>query len=118
MLTILGYVLAYAAIGLIAGLVFKTVTPGRSASSVSTYTIIGVISAVIAGLAGYGFLSYTYANSQDKGPGYVAPAGAGNSAVGFDYTGIYLSLIAALFGTLLVLVLYKIMDRTQQANRL
>lgn len=117
MLTTFGYVIAYALIGLVLGFFYKKVVLKSSSSSL-TYLLIGVISSIISGLAGLAFFSYSFAVSQNKGTGDYANTGqAGNDLVGFNDTGIWLSLFAAIFGTLLVLTVYKMMDRKPDTRR-
>jgi uncharacterized membrane protein YeaQ/YmgE (transglycosylase-associated protein family) len=106
MLSTIGYVMAYALIGLLAGLASKKLIPGRVGASPRELVLIGVISAVISGLAGLAVLSYGWNKSQSEGTG----GGYVNQSYGMSgLQDLWISLFAATLGALLVLVVYKIM---------
>ena len=106
MLSTIGYVLAYALIGLLAGLASKRLIPGRVSASPRELALIGVISAVVSGLAGLIVLSYGWNKSQSEGTGgeYVNQSYGMSGAPDF-----WISLFAATLVALLALAVYKIM---------
>jgi uncharacterized membrane protein YeaQ/YmgE (transglycosylase-associated protein family) len=106
MLSTVVYVIAYALIGLFAGLASKRLMSGRIAASSRELVLIGVISAVICGLVGLAVLSYGWTKSQSEGTGgpYVARSYGMSGSPDF-----WISLFAATLGALLVLAIYKIM---------
>lgn len=106
MVTILGYILAYAVIGLIMGAASKRLMPGLVSANSRELSLIGVISAVISGSVGLTVLSYGWSKSQTEGTsGQYATQSHGASGL----PDLWLSLFAATLGALLVLAIYKIM---------
>lgn len=106
MLTILGYIVAYALIGLMLGLASKKLMPGLVSPGSRELTLIGVISAVIRCLVGLAVLSYGWNKSQSEGTGGQYTTGSYGAS---GLPDLWLSLFAATLGSLLVLAIYKIM---------
>jgi len=106
MLTIFGYIVAYAVIGFVLGLASKRLMPGLVSASSRELSVIGVISAVISGSVGLTVLSYGWSKSQSEGTsGQYTTGSYGASGL----PDLWLSLFAATLGALLVLAIYKIM---------
>jgi uncharacterized membrane protein YeaQ/YmgE (transglycosylase-associated protein family) len=106
MLSTIGYVMAYALIGILTGLASKRLIPGRVGAGPRQLVLIGIISAVVSGLAGLAVLSYGWSKSQSEGTGgEYANQSYGMSGLP-DY---WISLFAATLGALLVLAVYKLM---------
>jgi uncharacterized membrane protein YeaQ/YmgE (transglycosylase-associated protein family) len=106
MVSTIGYVMAYALIGLLAGLASQRLMPGSVGATPRELVLIGVISAVVSGLAGLAVLSYGWNKSQSEGTGgaYV------NQSYGASgLPDLWISLFAATLGALLVLAAYKVM---------
>lgn len=106
MLSTIGYVIAYALIGLLAGWASKRLMSGRVSASSRELALIGVLSSVICGLVGLAVLSYGWNKSQREGTGgEYATQSYGMSGL----PDFWISLFAATLGALLVLAIYKIM---------
>lgn len=114
MLTIFGYVVAYALIGLMLGLAARKLMPGLVSANSRELSLIGIISAVISGLVALTVLSYGWHKSQSEGTsGQYATDNYGASGL----PDFWMSLFAATLGALLVLAIYKIMAGKSSPGR-
>lgn len=105
MLGIVGYILAYTLIGLIAGLISRRYMPGRVAATSTEFSVWGIIGGLFGGLAAFGVIKYGWAQSQTEGTGgnyaRLDPGTTGEP-------GYWLSLIVAALSALVVLAAYKL----------
>ena len=110
---IFDFIIFYALIGLITGFIYKKLFPWEGTTSLGTYLIMGVISGLICGLGTHWLLVYGYFVSQTQGttPGYANPGQAGNPSIGFDNSGLWLTPLVAIIGTLLIMTIYRSITR-------
>ncbi len=104
MLAIVGYILAYALIGLVAGLISRRYMPGQVATTSTRFSVWGIAGALLGGLACFAVIKYGWTQSQVQGT-------SGNYARldhGTGEPGYWVSLFAAALSALLVLAAYKL----------
>lgn len=105
MLAIVGYLLAYTLIGLVAGLVSRRFMPGRVPATSTRFSLWGIVGALLGGLTGFAVIKYGWTKSQTEGTsGNYAALDGGTSGE----PGYWLSLFAAALCALLVLAAYKL----------
>lgn len=104
MQAIVGYILAYTLIGLVAGLISKRYMPGQVSATSTRFSLWGIAGALFGGLAGFAVIKYGWTQSQTEGT-------SGNYAglnQGTGEPGLWVSLFAAALTALLVLAAYKL----------
>jgi uncharacterized membrane protein YeaQ/YmgE (transglycosylase-associated protein family) len=105
-LATIGYLLAYALIGLVAALISRRFMPGRVPATSAELIIWGIVGAFVGGLGALALLKYGFAQSQAHGTGGDYAAVKDGSA---SEPGYWMSALASALGALVALAAYKLL---------
>ena len=114
-MTLLAYTLAFALIGLFAGLIARRYMPGGDAADYRAHGLLGVAGSVSGGLSWLWLRWWSWTETvaaAGRGPEGSAYSGADSAQT--QMPGYWIGLLAAPISALLVLAVYKLLKGTRE----